>query len=341
MPSPVGRLGPLLHPAWIPAEGASRPAVRAKEGDVHSDNAIETHRLTKRYGSRTAVEGLSIVVPYGVVAGFIGPNGAGKTTTMSMLLGLTSPSDGGGAVLGRPLREPAAYLRQVGALIERPAFYPGLSGEENLRLLATVGGHDPARIGDLLDLVGLADRGGDRFGAYSLGMKQRLGIAAALLGDPALLILDEPANGLDPAGIHEMRRLLSDLADGGRTIFVSSHILAELEQVCDWLVIIDRGALVFQGSKRELLDSAAAGLVVATEREGDLARLRHSLLERGRRVELRGESLRVDVDGADPRAVAAEVSRAAMAQGAVIVELRLERTNLEERYLEITNGGNR
>jgi ABC-2 type transport system ATP-binding protein len=206
---------------WRRASG-SRPTRTSKEEEVTTDYVIETERLTKRYGKRTAVDDLSITVPIGVVAGFIGPNGAGKTTTMSMLLGLAAPTGGDGAVLGKPISEPSGYLAQVGALIERPAFYPGLSGEENLRLLATVGGHDPARVADVLDLVGLGERGGDRFGAYSMGMKQRLGIAGALLGDPALLILDEPTNGLDPAGIHEMRQLIRELADRGRTIFVAA-----------------------------------------------------------------------------------------------------------------------
>src|SRR6266508_1854019 len=162
---------------------------------MKTDFVIETLGLTKRYGRRTAVEGLSISVPAGVVAGFVGPNGAGKTTTMSMLLGLVSPTGGTARVLGEPLSKPSAYLRQVGALIERPAFYPGLTGQENLGVLATIGGSDAAQIPSLLALVGLGNRGGDRFGAYSMGMKQRLGIAAALLGDPVLLILDEPTNG--------------------------------------------------------------------------------------------------------------------------------------------------
>ncbi len=161
--------------------------------------------LTKRYGDRVAVDHLDIEVPSGVVAGFVGPNGAGKTTTMAMLLGLVRPTAGTGTVLGASIDEPAAYLHEVGALIESPAFYPSLTGAENLRMFATVGRHDTASIPALLDEVGLGDRGDDRYRSYSLGMKQRLGIAAALLGDPKLLILDEPANGLDPQGVREMR----------------------------------------------------------------------------------------------------------------------------------------
>ncbi|MEY2516012.1 MAG: type transport system ATP-binding protein, partial [bacterium] len=181
---------------------------------------ISLHGLSKSYGSHVAVDGLTVEVPAGVVAGFVGPNGAGKTTTMAMLLGLVRPTAGSGTVLGHPFDDPASYLHRVGALIEGPAFYPGLTGAQNLAVVATVAGHDPGRIGELLELVGLGDRGDDRFRAYSMGMKQRLGIAAALLGDPDLLILDEPINGLDPAGVAEIRALIGRLADGRRTVFV-------------------------------------------------------------------------------------------------------------------------
>src|SRR5262245_23328488 len=167
--------------------------------------ALATHGLSKRYGDRLAVDELSIEVPTGVVAGFIGPNGAGKTTTMAILLGLVRPSAGTATVLGASIEEPARYLHRVGALIEAPSLWPGLTGVENLRALAVLGGHDESRIPKVLALAGLEARGSDRFGQYSFGMKQRLGIAAALLGDPALLVLDEPTNGLDPAGINEMR----------------------------------------------------------------------------------------------------------------------------------------
>ena len=193
------------------------------------------------------MDNLSIEVPAGVVAGFIGPNGAGKTTTMAMLLGLVTPTAGSATVLGSSLHDPASYLGRVGALIETPAFWPGLTGIENLRVLATLGGHDARRIPELLELVGLDARGHDKFGQYSLGMKQRLGIAAALLGDPELLVLDEPTNGLDPAGIKEMREFILGLADGERTMLVSSHILSELEHIADWLIVINDGSLVYQG----------------------------------------------------------------------------------------------
>ncbi|MEV4512708.1 ATP-binding cassette domain-containing protein [Dactylosporangium sp. NPDC049525] len=216
-------------------------------------HAISTRGLTKRYGTRTVVDALDLDVPAGVVAGFVGPNGAGKTTTLRMLLGLVRPDGGTGSVNGLPLNQPAAYLPRVGALIEGPAFYPGLSGERNLAVQAALGGIDPAGIPALLDRVGLAGRGRDAVQRYSLGMKQRLGIAAALLGDPALVVLDEPTNGLDPAGIREMRGIVRSIHQDGRTVLVSSHLLTEVEQVCDWLIVIGDGRRRYQGPTRDLL----------------------------------------------------------------------------------------
>ena len=301
---------------------------------------ISLHGLSKSYGSHVAVDGLTIEVPAGVVAGFVGPNGAGKTTTMAMLLGLVRPTSGSGTVLGHPLDDPASYLHRVGALIEGPAFYPGLTGAQNLAVVATVAGHDPGRIGELLELVGLGDRGDDRFRAYSMGMKQRLGIAAALLGDPDLLILDEPINGLDPAGVAEIRALIGRLADGRRTVFVSSHVLSELEQVCDWLIVVDHGALVFQGPASEL-GHATTAIVAVPEFEHDLPRLERLLNAAGHDSEIAGGELFVAVNGSTPRALAADVNRAAGAEGIVLVELGPSKTTLEDRYLSIVNGGER
>jgi ABC-2 type transport system ATP-binding protein len=278
-------------------------------------------------------------VPAGVVAGFVGPNGAGKTTTMAMLLGLVAPTEGAGTVLGEPLGDPASYLGQVGALIEGPAFYPGLTGAQNLAVLATVAGHDPTQVPALLELVGLGARADDRFRTYSFGMKQRLGIAGALLGDPRLLILDEPINGLDPAGVHEMRGLIGRLAGGGRTVLVSSHVLAELEQVCDWLIVIDGGRLVFQGPADELLDGSGASLVVAPEHPDDLERLRGMLANAGHDSRPGDGHLQIAVNGSDPRGLAADVNRAAGTGGIVLAELRVARTSLEERYLTMVNEG--
>ncbi|MGI8593402.1 MAG: ABC transporter ATP-binding protein [Solirubrobacteraceae bacterium] len=303
--------------------------------------AVSVQGLTKRYGTRAAVEGLTIDVPAGVVAGFVGPNGAGKTTTMAMLLGLVAPTEGAGTVLGRPLGAPAAYLHDVGALIEGPAFYPALTGNQNLAVLAAVAGHDPAQIPALVELVGLEGRGNDRFRGYSLGMKQRLGIAAALLGDPKLLILDEPTNGLDPAGVAEMRGLIAGLADGGRTVLVSSHNLAEVEHVCDWLIVIDHGALVFQGPAAELLDRSPTTIVAAPEHPQDLDELQRLLATAGHDSEAIGGELVIAVNGTGPRKLAADVNRAAGAGDIVLAELRATRTTLEDRYLTLVNGGDR
>jgi ABC-2 type transport system ATP-binding protein len=302
-------------------------------------SAVDLRSLTKRYGERSAVEDLTIDVPAGVVAGFVGPNGAGKTTTMAILLGLVTATEGTGTVLGEPLGDPASYLGRVGALIEGPAFYPGLTGAQNLAVLAAAAGHDPAEIPGLLELVGLGARADDRFRRYSFGMKQRLGIAGALLGDPRLLILDEPINGLDPAGVHEMRGLIGRLAGAERTVLVSSHVLAELEQVCDWLIVIDGGRLVFQGPADELLDGSGASLVVAPEYPDDLERLRGMLATAGHDSRPGHDHLEIAVNGADPRGLAAAVNRAAGDGGVVLAELRVVRTSLEDRYLTLVNEG--
>ena len=217
--------------------------------------ALATTGLAKRYGSRVALDGLDLRVPTGVVYGFLGPNGAGKTTTMRILTGLVRADAGGVEVLGRRFgRRDRHRLFEVGALIESPSFYPFLSGRENLRALAAAGAPTrPSRIDELLELVNLKDRASDRVSGYSLGMKQRLGIASALLSDPRLLLLDEPANGLDPAGIVGMRDTLRALAAAGKTVFVSSHILSEVQQLADVVGIIARGRLVREGKIETLL----------------------------------------------------------------------------------------
>jgi ABC-2 type transport system ATP-binding protein len=207
------------------------------------------------------------------VAGFVGPNGAGKSTTIRMLLGLITPTSGEGEVLGHPIDRPAAYLHRVGALIEAPAFYPTLTGEANLQVFARLGGHDRGRIAEVLEVVGLSERGGDRYKNYALGMKQRLGIALALLPDPDLLILDEPTNGLDPQGIVEIRSLLMQLGARGKTVFVSSHLLAEIQAACDSIVMIDRGGVVFSGSMADLLARNSPTIRAAADNATDTARL--------------------------------------------------------------------
>ena len=224
-----------------------------------------TSGLTKRFGKRLAVDGLDLRIPAGSITGFVGQNGAGKTTTIRMLLGLIRPTAGTGTVLGHPLGRTSAYLARVGALIEGPTFYPSLSGRENLMVLARLGGLEHARVDEVLVRVGLGPRRLDPFRTYSLGMRQRLGIAAALLPRPELLVLDEPTNGLDPHGIAEIRAMLRSFADEGMTVFVSSHLLAEIQQICEHLVVIEAGRLLFQGGVEELLAARAPELVVRTE----------------------------------------------------------------------------
>ena len=223
--------------------------------------ALATRAIRKSYGSRLALDGLDLSVPTGVVYGFLGPNGAGKTTTMRLLTGLIHADGGSIEMLGRPFgRGDRHRLFEVGALVETPSFYPYLSGRENLRALAAAGPATPkGRIDEVLELVGLSDRAGDKTSRYSLGMKQRLGIAGALLSDPKLLLLDEPANGLDPAGIVAMRETLRHFASTGKTVFVSSHLLAEVQQLADVVGIIAAGKLVREGTMRELL--ATEGVV--------------------------------------------------------------------------------
>ncbi len=246
---------------------------------IDADDAVVVDRLTKRFGDRVAVDEVSFSVPAGSVAGLIGPNGAGKTTIMAMLLGLVRPSGGSATVLGSPVSKRTEYLSRVGALIEGPAFHPGVSGVDNLRSLAVLGGHSTVGIDDLIDLVGLTGRGGDRVGSYSFGMKQRLGIAAALLGDPQLVLLDEPTNGLDPVGMQDIRTLIRAISDGGRTVIVSSHLLGELEHVCDWLIVLDHGGLVHLGTP-ESLGGTTDTLVLRAEHPNTRRSRRHRRLVR-------------------------------------------------------------
>ena len=263
-----------------------------------SDLAVITAGLTKRFGAQLAVDGVDLAIPSGVVCGFVGPNGAGKTTTIRMLLGLIRPTSGTGTVLGRPLTDPASYLDRVGALIESPAFYPNLSGRANLVALARLGRVDTARVDGIVDRVGLGGRAADLYRSYSLGMKQRLGIAASLLVEPTLLILDEPANGLDPAGIVEIRRLMRSLADQGITVFVSSHLLAEIEHVCDFFVMIQSGRLVFQGTTETLFAAHSSELLARPEHGHDSDKLIAAVRAAGHEARLVDGTVVVDADPA-------------------------------------------
>jgi ABC-2 type transport system ATP-binding protein len=296
--------------------------------------SVVTRALTKRYGGRVAVDGVDIELPAGVVSGFVGPNGAGKTTTIQLLLGLIRPTSGTAHVLGQSIGHPEAYLGRVGALIEAPSFYPTLSGRRNLRVLTRLGHIGSARIDEVLELVELADRADDQVRAYSLGMKQRLGVAAALLPNPELCILDEPTNGLDPAGIREMRSVMRGLADRGITVFVSSHLLSEIEAICDHLVMIDGGRIVFQGPVEGLLEAQRSGLIATPEHPADVDALAGLCAAAGHPARVDGESVRVQA----PEDWAAELNRQAMAAGITLRGLSVVRASLEEAFFAITEG---
>ena len=291
---------------------------------------IQTEALTKRFGKIVAVDNLSLTVPRGRVFGLLGPNGSGKTTTMGMLLGLTRPTAGSFSLFGERAGQQAA-LRRVGAIVETPAFYPYLSGRQNLGYFQGILGKGARQeVDDLLERVGLADRANSRFHTYSLGMKQRLGLAYALLGDPELLFLDEPTNGMDPAGMAEIRDLIRSLGTEDRTVFLSSHLLNEVEQVCDSLVILSKGKLIAQGSVAELLkgrgqirirttDNAEAATVLAALEWVEDASVVNGLV----------------VVTAPPER-AAELSAALSRADIYISEMTSGKDSLESYFLEIT-----
>src|SRR5438445_871707 len=230
---------------------------------MENTTIVETHGLTKRYGSGVlAVNSIDMSVRRGEVYGFLGPNGAGKTTTLRMLVGLIRPTAGTATAAGHAPGNPAG-LAKIGSLIESPGFYPYLSGRENMRVIADFAGVGHKRVEEVLDMVELASRAGRKFGTYSTGMKPRLGVAAALLKDPELLILDEPTNGLDPQGMAEMRKLIKDIGQGARTVLLSSHLLGEVEQICDRVGVISGGKLVKQSTVQELLGEE--GVLVRAE----------------------------------------------------------------------------
>lgn len=299
-------------------------------------NVIEVDGLRKEYRRRgrttVAVDELDLAVPSGGVYGFLGPNGSGKTTTIRCLLGLVRPSAGSVRLLGRPVPQGLSEaVRRTGAIVESPAFFPTMSARENLRLLAGLDGIGPRRVTECLGVVGLGDRAGDLVKTYSLGMKQRLALAAAILKDPELLILDEPANGLDPAGMHEVRGLVRRLADGGRTVFVSSHILSEIEQTCDRVAILADGRCVAHGTVDEVV-SAAGRRSSVTVRVADLAAAATVLRRADLPVERDGDALRVAIDPDD----AQHVTRVLAAADLWVTELRPDRFSLEDVFLELT-----
>ncbi|BBL80427.1 ABC transporter ATP-binding protein [Rubrobacter xylanophilus] len=295
---------------------------------MHADAIVETRNLTKRYGRINAVDGLDLTVRRGEVYGFLGPNGAGKTTTLRMLLGLVRPTSGSASVLGGEPGAPEG-LKRVGALVESPAFYPYLSGRDNLRVIARYCGAPPSRVDEMLETVELSGRAKDRFKKYSLGMKQRLGVAAALLKDPELLILDEPTNGLDPKGMADMRDLIRRLGRGERTVLLSSHLLGEVEQICDRVGVIRKGHLVAEGTVAEL--RSKAGLLVRAAPLEDAAKIAEGLVG-VEEVEVSGGLLRLTTDPGR----AAEINRRLVSAGLDVSELRPAEQSLEEVFLELT-----
>jgi ABC-type multidrug transport system ATPase subunit len=292
-----------------------------------NDFVIETDELTKRYGERLAVDEVSMTVKRGEVYGFLGPNGAGKTTTLRMLVGLIRPTGGSASILGKPAGRPEVTSR-IGALIEGPGFYPSLSGRDNLRVMSRYCGLDESHVDKALKRVDLTDRGDDKFKSYSLGMKQRLGVACALMGNPELIVLDEPTNGLDPAGMADMRSLIVDLARGGQTVLLSSHLLAEVQDICDRVGVINQGRLLSESTVAEL-------------RGGTTLRVRGLPVDRTLAVVMRvagDDAVQLEGDHVvltNGRS-APQITRALVAGGVEVHEVTTAERTLEEVFFEMT-----
>ncbi len=292
--------------------------------------AVEIQGLTKRFGDVLAVDNLSFAVPAGTVTGFLGPNGAGKTTTLRMLLGLVEPTSGTGTINGTPYRQLTNPLRHADAVLEAASFYPGRTARNHLRVQAAAADIDTACVDVVLDLVGLADADSRRVGGFSLGMRQRLGLAAALLGDPEVLILDEPANGLDPEGVRWLRQLLRSFADDGRTVLVSSHILAEVAQTVDSVVILDQGRMVAHAPLAEL--TATAGMTpIVRIRTPRIAELAAAISADGAEARMLGPDL-VEIAGS----TAERVGQLAAERAIPIFESVTETADLEDVFFQLT-----
>jgi ABC-type multidrug transport system ATPase subunit len=307
-----------------------------------SDWAVETHALTKRFGDNVAVNGVELLVPRGCAFGYLGPNGAGKTTLIRVLLGLTHADGGTMFVLGHPVpRHRDRALARVGAIVDEPRFHGHLTGRQNLQLLAAA--REPAarqRIAPSLERVGILHRADDRVSTYSMGMRQRLGVAACLIGDPELLILDEPMNGLDPAGMQDMREMILSLVAEGRTVVLSSHLLDEVERTCDAVAIVDRGSVVRQGPISELLAGASLMLQVGCS-EPELAR---TLIAgtaigavAGTEVTVDPTGLGVTLPAGTGREVIAEINRVLVEGGISVYRLHVNQASLESWFLQVTS----
>ncbi len=301
--------------------------------------AIETRGLGKSFGERAALDGIDLVVPRGVAFGFLGANGAGKTTLIRLLLGLAEPTAGTMRLLGHDLpKERAAALARVGAIIEEPRFHPHLSGRENLAIHAAARGRDASgRIGASLERVGLAARADDKVKTYSLGMRQRLGVARCLLGDPELLILDEPLNGLDPAGILEMRGLIRQFVEEGRTVLLSSHLLDEVEKTCDLAAIVDDGRVIAQGTIAELTQGGERAIDIVCHGPGEVVRLLAAVPGVTRAADHDG-AIRVTLSPEAPvdREIVTALLRRLLAEGVDVERIAPVSSSLEDRFLTMT-----
>jgi ABC-type multidrug transport system ATPase subunit len=296
---------------------------------MENTTIVETHSLTKRYGSGVlAVNSVDMSVRRGEVYGFLGPNGAGKTTTLRMLVGLIRPTSGTAIVAGHAPGSPAGLAR-IGALIESPGFYPYLSGRENLKVLADMASVSQKRVDEVLDMVELASRAGRKFGTYSTGMKQRLGVAGALLKDPDLLILDEPTNGLDPQGMAEMRKLIKDIGQGDRTVLLSSHLLGEVEAICDRVGVISNGRLVTQSTVQDLLGEEG---VLVRAQPADAAQEMLTKMFGPEAVSRRDGAIHLKTDPGK----SLEINRQLTAAGIGVSELRPFERSLEEVFFQLT-----
>ncbi|HEY3765975.1 MAG TPA: ABC transporter ATP-binding protein [Gaiellales bacterium] len=299
--------------------------------------AIETAGLTKRFGDRAALAEADLLVPRGVAFGFLGPNGAGKTTLIRTLLGLTHASAGEMHLLGLPVpARRAEALARVGAIVEEPRFHRHLTGRENLRIAAACRTPDAdARIPGALERVGMTERADERVKSYSMGMRQRLGIARCLLADPELLILDEPTNGLDPAGITEFRAFVRDMVDEGRTVFLSSHLLDEVEKICDMVAIVDRGRILMQGTVAEMASGGRPTMTIGCDDVAAAARMLRDHPAVVETVPEDGDLRVVLADTAD--AAVADINRRLVEAGIAVHRLEPARVSLEERFLEVTS----
>ena len=305
---------------------------------VDDDWAVETHGLTKQFGPNVAVSGVDLFVPRGSAFGYLGPNGAGKTTLIRMLLGLTHADAGTMSLLGLPVpKHRDVALARVGAIVDEPRFHAHLTGRQNLQLLAAA--REPAardRVGPSLDRVGMTGRADDRVSKYSMGMRQRLGVAACLLGDPQLLILDEPMNGLDPAGMRDMRDMILSLVAEGRTVVLSSHLLDEVERTCDAVAIVDQGKIIRHGPISELLAGTSRHVQVECS-DADRAASVLALSALDIAVEVDGHGVDVTLPVGTDRTVIAEVNRVLVESGIAVYRLEPVQASLESWFLQVTS----